>query len=317
MLTRSLMVLALTLGTALLAACHDTGQRAAVMGYVEVDWIVISAPDAGRIVEHRVRPGVMVEPGDLLFRLDGDAQAAELNEAQARVRQFEAEARDLGTGARPAEIKALEARLSEAEARLVRAQADSNRILPLVGQGVESRARADQAIAEVEIAKASVEAVRRDITVAREAARPANREAAEARIESAQAALAAAVYRLEQRTVRAAVRGRVEEVFLDESEFATAAAPVLAIIEDGSLKVRFFVPQGKLAGLESGGTVSIRADGLPSPVEATITYIAAQPEYTPPVIYTQESRQKLVFAVDARLPVGTAALPGLPVEVEL
>jgi HlyD family secretion protein len=107
----------------------------------------------------------------------------------------------------------------------------------------------------------------------------------------------------------------VEEEFLDVGEYATAGAPVLAILPRDGLKVRFFVPQAELPGLALGHQVSVWADGLEQPVSAPISYIAPDAEFTPPVIYSKEARAKLVFLVEAELPAGTGLPPGLPVEV--
>ena len=54
-------------------------------------------------------------------------------------------------------------------------------------------------------------------------------------------------------------------------------------------------------------------------IDATITFIAPQAEFTPPVIYSKESRAKLVFLVEAK-PAASDAMrlhPGQPVDVKL
>lgn len=56
-------------------------------------------------------------------------------------------------------------------------------------------------------------------------------------------------------------------------------------------------------------------DGTETPAVARITFIAREAEYVPPVIYSAESRQKLVFLVEARLDDPDALRPGQPVDV--
>lgn len=299
----------------LLAGCSGADQDGPHIGYVEADWLYIASPEAGWVVEQSVREGDLVAMGDLLFRLDTTAQEAALAEAEARIRQTEAEARNISTGARNAEIQAMEARLREAEARLAQARLDRDRIVPLAEQGLEPRSRADRLITDVVAADAAVEALRRDIEVARQAGRPAAQEAASAVMETAEAARESVVYRLDQRRVIAQAAGRVDEVFLEQGEYATPGAPVLALLPEDGLKVRFFVSQAELPGMELGGAVQIRADGLPAPIEATVSYISPEAEYTPPVIYSRESREKLVFSIEARLPASSGLHPGLPVEI--
>lgn len=299
----------------LLASCSGEPANAPNVGYVEADWRYVAAPQSGWIVEQSVGEGDRIAAGDMLFRLDTTAEEAALAEAEARVRQSGAEAANIETGAREPEIRALQARLREAEARLARLVADRDSILPLVQAGVEPRARGDQLSADVLAAEAATEALRQEIAVARQPGRPAAREAADAAIERALAARESAAYRLSQRTVTAEMAGRVEEVLLEPGEYATPGQPVLAILPVDGLKIRFFVPQAELPELAIGDSVSVVADGLSAPVTAIISHIASDAEFTPPVIYSRERRDKLVFLVEADLDADDALSPGLPVEV--
>jgi HlyD family secretion protein len=86
-----------------------------------------------------------------------------------------------------------------------------------------------------------------------------------------------------------------------------------------NVKVRFFVPETRVGALRVGQAVRIRCDGCAQPVDATLTFIAPEAEYTPPVIYSRENRAKLVFMVEARPRVEQAMSlhPGQPVVAEL
>ncbi|MDJ0922876.1 MAG: HlyD family efflux transporter periplasmic adaptor subunit [Henriciella sp.] len=303
------------LGLLLLAACSGETPEDINTGYVEADWVYIAAPQSGWLVEQTISEGDTIAVGDTLFRLDTDAEQAALAEAQARVRQSGAEARNIESGARAPEIRALQARLAEAEARLVRAVTDRDRIMPLVEAGVEPSGLGEQLNSDVAAAEAAVEALKQDIAVATLAGRPAAREAADAATESAQASVESAQYRLNQRTIISQVSGRVEEVFLTQGEYATAGAQVLAVLPADGMKVRFFVPQAELPQIAMGDSIQVTADGLGAPTTATVSYISASAEFTPPVIYSRNVRDKLVFLIEADLPSSTRLLPGLPVEV--
>ena len=315
MLRRLLLWLNLALGAFGVAACSQEAEVEPVIGYVEADWRYVSAPESGWIVDQSVREGGVVQMGDTLFTLDTTAQEAALSEAEARIRQAAAQARNLETGARQTEIDALDARLEEALARLELATADRDRFLPLVESGLASKAQGDRVTTEYNRAKAAVEALEKDIAVAKQAGRPAALEAAKAATQSVEAARNSAAYRLSQRTVHAGVSGRVEDIFLHMGEFVTPGAPVLAIAPDTGLKAKFFVPQDKLMSLEVGREVMVLADGAPVNFSAQVSFIASEPEFTPPVIYSADVRDKLVFMVEASLPPDTRLHPGLPIEV--
>ncbi|MDG2002896.1 MAG: HlyD family efflux transporter periplasmic adaptor subunit [Novosphingobium sp.] len=310
---RALLPLLLLL-TAALSGCSGSEENSHV-GYVEAEWVYVAAPQSGWIVSRPAGEGNKVAAGDILFTLDSERQEAASAAAGSRVEQAQAEARDIAKGARAPEIRALEAQLKEAQAGLTLARADQNRILSLVEEGIESRQRGDQAKANFATAQARVASAQEQIRIARLAARAGRREAAAANVAGARAARNSASYDLRQRTIRAQLAGNVSETFLEPGEFAPAGSPVLALLPKDGLKVRFFVGQQGLPNYAIGGKVSVSADGLADPVTGTISFIASEAEFTPPVIYSEGSRDKLVFLVEARLPAGSKLRPGLPVDV--
>ena len=76
-------------------------------------------------------------------------------------------------------------------------------------------------------------------------------------------------------------------------------------------------PEPALSGVHKGDVVALLCDGCPAGLTATVSFIAPQAEYTPPVIYSEASRAKLVYQAEARPPPNVAALfnPGQPVTV--
>jgi len=298
-----------------LGACSGGADGNTNLGYVEAEWTYVSAPQAGWIVDRPASEGARVKAGDVLFQLDQQAQQAGVAEAKGRMAQSAAQARNLAQGARAAEIRALRAQQAEADARLWQAKAERDRIMPLVRAGVESKSRGDKVQADYRAAAAAAEVARTNVAVAQQAARPDERRAASANIGVARAAKASADYYLDQRTVKAAAAGRVEETFHRAGEYVTPGLPVLALLEDDALKVRFFVTQAHLPRFKLGKKLDVTADGLDKPVPGTVSHIATSAEYAPPVIYSKNEREKLVFLIEAKVPVGKGLHPGLPVEI--
>jgi HlyD family secretion protein len=84
------------------------------------------------------------------------------------------------------------------------------------------------------------------------------------------------------------------------------------------VKLLFFVPEESISRARIGRTVSFSCDGCPPDLGATIIYVSPRAEFTPPVIYSQSARTKLVFLIEARpdgVPDTIALAPGLPVSV--
>ena len=107
----------------------------------------------------------------------------------------------------------------------------------------------------------------------------------------------------------------MQDTFFVEGEWVPAGRPVASILPPGNVKARFYVPETVVGGIAIGRPVEISCDGC-SKVEAKVSYVSSQAEYTPPVLYSKESRSKLMFLVEARLP-GAELRPGQPVDVRL
>ncbi len=274
--------LAVVLGASALAACSAQRDASQYIGYVEADWVYISSPGSGWIENVAVREGVAVEAGRVLFALDDDRQQAGLSQSGSRLAQAAAQATDLETGARQPEIEALAAQVRETEARLRQAQSEYDRVMPLVAEQIESRLRGDQLEASLLAARAQAESAREQLNAARLAARPANREAARANAEAARADRALARHELDERSIRARRSGTISEIFHQRGEFVTAGSPVIALLPDDGLKVRFFVPQQDLPQFELARKIRISADGLAGIVTARVTFMADEPEFDLP-----------------------------------
>lgn len=306
------MALVLAFG---LLGCERQSDPKGYTGYVEAEYVYAGAPDTGWLVQAPLREGDQVAVDDLLFALDHDFQDARVKEASDRLRQAEAGAKDIATGARKQEIAALDAKLREAKASANLAEAERTRWVELVARDVAPQERADRVIAEHDAAVARVRTIEADIAVAHLAGREAARAAAAAASDAASAVLSQAEWQLDQRQVRAKVAGRVEEVFHREGEFVTRANPIVAILPEDAIKVRFFVPQAELSSFEPGMTVDVAVDGESEPITASISFIAKEAEFTPPVIYSVDSREKLVFLLEAQVQAPGSLRPGQPVTV--
>jgi HlyD family secretion protein len=117
---------------------------------------------------------------------------------------------------------------------------------------------------------------------------------------------------------KAPAGGNIEDTFYRPGEFVAAGQPVVSLLPPENVKIRFFVPQKTLPQLKAGQKISVSCDGCKAPVEATISFLSDQAEFTPPIIYSVESRDKLVFLVEAKPDAFDPALrPGLPVDIAL
>jgi len=288
------------------------------LGYVEGEALYVAAPVSGTLAQRPVERGGAVTAGQVLFALDARTVDAEKDQAAAQVASARAQLADLGDARQRApEIDVSRAAEAAARAQLARAQADYGRFAALAAKGFASRTQLDAArqardVAAANVQQAQAEQRSGELTVGR----AGQQAAAVAAISGAQAALSAQERRRQEIAPVATGKGVVEQTFFNPGEWVPANQPVVSVIPDDKRKVRFFVPQDKLAALKPGMDVRFSCDGCGGERHATIRYIAPRAEFTPPVIYSERARAKLVFMVEASLPADQPLPLGLPVAVE-
>lgn len=303
---------------ALLPGCPAAEGPTVLNGYVEGDYVLLAPLETGRIVSVEVREGERVRRGDVIFRLDDGGLSHEVAQARSRLGQAEAQLADLERGKRQEEIAITQAQLDGARAQLADAEIELVRQATLRRKGVVSESAVDAAQAARDRAQANMAAVARQVTVDRMPAREQEIAAARSNVKALEAALAQAEWKLSQFTVTAPTDGTIEDVLRRQGETAGPDAAVVSLLPPGNRKIRFFVPEPMRSRVSPGLRLPIACDGCGSGMAAVVRSISTEAEFTPPVIYSIESRQKLVFAVEAR-PEGEALglSPGQPVDVTL
>lgn len=130
--------------------------------------------------------------------------------------------------------------------------------------------------------------------------------------------LTQAQWNFDQKKQSAPESGLVYDTLFREGEWVAAGKPVVALLPPQNIKVRAFVPEARVGSIHYGDPVQVTVDGVGQPFLGKVSYISPRAEYTPPVIYSRESRQKLVFMVESLFePQVSANLhPGQPVDVE-
>lgn len=269
----------LILPLALLAIACTPQSVDTLQGYGEADYIYLASQETGVLGELLVREGDAVEAGARVFTLD--PQRLEYNAESATAQNAAA-----GQAVRTA----------QAQATL--AQANYARGAELFARGFYPRARLDSDRAAMDAANAQLAQARREAS-------------------AASAATGLARQRLNDIEGVAPSAGTIEQIFHRPGEVVAAGQPVAALLTPDNMKVRFFAPEAMLSQLPVGARVRVSCDGCGEPVEATVSFVAREPQFTPPVIYSLDQREKLVFLIEARFAGATPVRPGMPVDVRV
>jgi HlyD family secretion protein len=263
----------------LTTACSQ--QNPPLQGYVEGRFTYISTPYAGILKQLQVQRGEQVHNAQPLFVLEQQPESTAYHQAQAKVDQTQA-------------LKI------QAQAALTLATLNLQRQSALYKKGATQQASVDDARANFEKTRAGLMQSNADLA-------------------GAQAALTQAQWSQTQKTVAASKNAIVFDTYFLPGELVPAGQPVLSLLAAHDVSIIFFVSAAQLTTLHYGQTIAISCDHCPMNLTATINFISPQAEYTPPIIYSNETNAKLIFHIEAKPAAATVGHlhPGQPVTVQL
>jgi len=283
-------------------------RTAYLSGYIVGDNLDLAAPVSGTLESVSLVDGQRVSAGQAAFKIAPATLAAQGQQASANVT------------ANQTQISTAEANLKQALADVVASQAAALNARQNLARLSSVKHADPAAVASTDLDKASAALRQANANVL------ASEKAADARraeIAQAKAQTQAAIggkhnvdIQVSQLSPLVPAKGRVDQVYFQAGEWVPANQAIVSIIPDGKVKVRFFVPEAEVSHYKPGGTVRFACDGCASGLTARIGYVSPDSEFTPPIIFSRDSRARMVFMVEA-YPANPAKLnPGLPVEVE-
>jgi HlyD family secretion protein len=285
---------------------------------VEGEYVLVAPIETAHIISVTVKRGDRFSAHQPLVILEKRDSEIAVLEAKAALAHVQSQFADLLIGERPEEIAVIQASLDFAQAKAIDARRTLGRQADLLRRRATPRAAYDTAATAVSQAEATVAQTQAVLAVANLPARPEAIKAAEASVEQAKAILGNAEWRLSQRTLSVPEAGIVSDIIRHPGEVASPQEPVISVLPDEAVKVRIFVPEKSLSAISPGTVLSVLCDGCGTGMTATVSYVATDPEFTPPVLYSLENRQKLVYMVEATPDRDAISLkPGQIVDVQI
>ena len=313
-MTRLLAAMLLALS---LVACDDSSD-AGFQGYMEGEYLRIAAPEGGWIETIAVARGAHIEAGAPLFTLDPVRERAAVAQAEADLGRARSDLADMRLGARPEEIATIQAQIVEAEANEHLAELTLARQAELVRTRSTPQAQLDNAQMQHQQAVAQVARIRAELATARLASRPDRIQAAEATVEAMSHAQEQAQWRLAQRRITSPAAGLVDDVVRRPGEWVPPNGVVVSLLPPANIRAVFFVPEPRRADFRPDQRIAVACTGCPEGLLARVSRVASEAEFTPPVIFSRETRAKLVFRIEALMePSDRNPLPGQPITARI
>ncbi|MDF1677860.1 MAG: HlyD family efflux transporter periplasmic adaptor subunit [Legionellaceae bacterium] len=297
-----------------LSACDWPGNHS-VQGYVESENLYVTSSLSGTLRSLPVSRGDLIKKGDLIFQLDSNPEELKLREVEQVLIQEEALLEDLKRPKRKPEVGMVIEQIQQVQARLLLAKLRMKRFQMLYQKKAGTLDEADAAVQRFRELQALKRQREYELAFVKMGARQNKILAQASKVHSVMARKELFTWQLAQKTRYAPDRGLVLDTFFLEGEWVPAGKPIAVLLIPTYIWIEFFLPAKYLPKLNAGQEVEVKCDGCASNLKAIIEYISPEAEYVPPLVYSRENYDKLVFRVKARPEHPELFKPGQPVTV--
>jgi HlyD family secretion protein len=300
----------------LATACSpDTRVKPDGSGTIECTQVQVPALAAGRILSLTPREGGTIKAGQVVAKLDSTDYELRRDELRAVLAQAQAQLDLMQAGSREEDIRRARAQLAEAQASGRASRADVERMRRLFATGTVTRKQLDDAQALDDRAAAATDAAARALDRLANGNRAEEIRIAQAQVAQAKARIAQLDKAVADCTVVSPVEGFVTARNREDGEYAATGAPLLTVSRLDEVWLSLFIPETRLGKVKLGQPAWVRIDGMAETFEGTVTFVAAEAEFTPRNTQTPEERAKLVYRlrVTLRNPHGIFK-PGMPAD---
>jgi HlyD family secretion protein len=291
--TRILVVVAIVVVAGLLGFKYWRARQSALPkgivsgnGRLEAKLVDVAAREPLRVKEILVDEGDLVQPGQVVVRMDTLTLEAELLEAKQRVL------------AAQEQIAAAQAAIVKRKSEIELAKLELERTRKLLQERAASQEQFDVRQTDVQTSMASL------------AQDEAHLQTTKQQVEVEQANAAVIQTRIDDATLRSPVRGRVLYRLAEPGEVLAAGGKALTLVNLEDVYMEIFLPSEEAAQVRIGTDARITLDFAPPDLSAPayVSFVSPEAQFTPKQVETRSERSKLMFRVklQARPEVVTA-----------
>jgi HlyD family secretion protein len=250
-----------------------------LQGMADADTINVAAKITARLAELKVREGDRVTAGQVLFVLDSPEVAAKEQQAQGALEAARAVADKADEGARSEDIRAAQANWKRAEAGATLADATYQRVQNLYNEGVMTRQKRDEALAQARSSRELSNAARAQYDQALAGARDQDKRAAQGQVRQAQGAVAEVDAARDEVNGRAPMAGEINKRMSDIGELVPAGYPVFTLVDIDRMWVSVNLRESQMRGLKVGTRLRGNVPALDRDAEFEVYFINPAGDY--------------------------------------
>lgn len=252
---------------------------AAGNGRIEAKQVDVSAKEPLRVKEVLVQEGDLVQPGQVVVRLDTVTLDAQRAEALA------------GVAAARENLAIVNASISRRQSEVELAGIEAERVGRMLADNASSQR-------EYDVRKMTLATSKSGLAEER-----ARLESAKQQVTVAQSKIATIQTRIDDATLASPVLGRVLYRLAEPGEVLGAGGKVLTIVNLEDVYMEIFLPSAQAAALKVGSEGRITVDSQPGrSAVGYVTFVSPEAQFTPKEVETQSEREKLMFRVKIQIP---------------
>jgi len=271
------LVLAIVVVVGLWLAWRTPAEQ--LQGMADADTINVAAKITARLAELKVHEGDRVAAGQVLFVLDSPEVAAKEEQAHGALEAARAVADKADEGARSEDIRAAQANWKRAEAGATLADATYQRVQNLFNEGVMSRQKRDEALAQARSSRELSNAARAQYDQALAGARDQDKRAAQGQVRQAQGAVAEVDAARDEVHGRAPLAGEINKRMADIGELVPAGYPVFTLVDINRMWVSVNLRESQMRGLKVGSRLRGSVPALGRDTEFEVYFINPAGDY--------------------------------------
>lgn len=298
-----------------ISGCGDSEKP--FQGYIEGQNLYMSSPYSGILQQLSVNRGQRVQQGTPLFHLDPDPEAIQLKQAEKELLQAQNTLDDLKKPERDPEIAAIAAQIDQVNAEIVLAQLRVQRYQKLYSKQAIDKDSVDAALAHLQQQQQLKSQYEANLALSKLASREDRIKAQAAQMAALMEKVNEAKWNLAQKTAVSPSEGVIFDTFFSQGEFVPAGKPVLALLTPDNIYLVFFLPLAYMQKIHLQQEISFSCEGCDQVNKAIINYVSPEAEYLPPLVYSRENSDKLVFRIHAQVKNPLQFKPGQPVIVSI
>ena len=251
----------------------------ATNGRVEATRIDVATKIAGRVIAVIPHEGDMIDAGSVVARLDPAEIEDELHQSEAQA-----------TVTRAALVSS-QAAVVNCESELTFAGQEFHRVSALTQDGYATKEMLDQRQQQMSSAQAALAAAKAQVNPA-----SASIVAADANVGRVEVVLGDA-------TITSPIRGRVQYRLVEPGAVLPAGGRILTLLDLTDVYMTIFLSADAAGKLAVGDEARVILDAAPGDVfPTTISFVAAEAQFTPKTVETDSEREKLMFRIRLRAP---------------